>query len=147
MLTLQRLQISSALSQWVLKSSPPGGFSAIFSSFSFLSLLATDKISSCYFIVCGSSSFKDWHTVDSLPHSSSRSLFFLSFFVSLFFQLHTWHSLALIRTTPHWLALDHTSVNILFLRSPLYGCVPHMQLSLSCFSLYSSHSQGGGVFL
>ncbi|KAG7231185.1 hypothetical protein INR49_012016 [Caranx melampygus] len=24
-------------------------------------------------------------------------------------KLHTWHSLALIRTTPHWLALDHTS--------------------------------------
>lgn len=93
--------------------------------------------------------------VDSLPHSSSRSLFFLSFFVSLFFQLHTWHSLALIRTTPHWLALDHTSVNILFyvlppltrlcpMNSDTPPSPPTLLFYFSSSYLYSSLSKGGG---
>lgn len=160
MLTLQKLQISStALSHslngcWRARPLRPAFSRHVSSSpfFSFyldffplliffFSLLATDKISSC--CVWEQLFLRLTYCRFSPTLLISLSLLF-SFFVSLFFQLHTWHSLALIRTTPHWLAPDHTSVNILFLCSPpLCGCVPHVQLPLSCFPLYSSDSLGG----
>ena len=68
--------------------------------------------------------------IDSLPHSCSSRSFLFPSFPSFFLspiQLHTWLSLALTRTTPLWLALDRTSVNILLFTfcPPLLFLKPH----------------------
>lgn len=98
------------------------GPGASFAQFSTLSLCFSQIRFHLVILYCGGAVLFETDILSMLSHTHHLALFFL-FFVSLFFQLHTWHSLALIRTTPHWLALDHTSVNILILCSPLYSAV------------------------
>lgn len=90
-----------------------------------------------FFIVWEQLFFKTWHTIDSLPHSSSRSLFFLFFCFSILSAPH----LAFLGSHSHYATLAGTRPYIseypVFYVLPLYAavCLIYSYPSVVFFSL------------
>jgi len=114
--------------------------------FSLFSFLPTDTISSRSFTVCvGAALFKNWQTVDFLPHSSSRSLFFLLFCFSILSAPH----LAFLGSHSHYATLAGTRPYISEYPGSMFSLGPRTVYTDPSVvsSFYSSGSQGGGVYL